>query len=45
MEIFCFIHQGGEIVKGANGSVGYKGGRNNSITVNPNISYDQFVSQ
>ena len=32
-------------MKGANGSVEYKGGRNNSMTVNPNISYDQFVSQ
>ena len=32
-------------MKGADGSVEYKGGRNNSVTVNPNMSYDQFVSQ
>ena len=32
-------------MKGANRLVEYKGGRNNSMTINSNISYDQFVSQ
>ena len=44
-EIFCYIHQGGELVKGVDGSVEYKGGSNDSMTFNTNISYDQFVSQ
>ena len=44
-EIFCYIHEGGELVKTAIGSVEYKGGRTNCIVVSKNISHSEFVSK
>ena len=44
-DIFCYIHEVGEIVKCADGSVQYKGGRTKSIVVSGNISNAVFVSK
>ena len=44
-EIFCYIHEGGEFVKIAVGSVEYKGGQTNCIVVCKNISHSEFVSK
>ncbi|RVW89140.1 hypothetical protein CK203_040273 [Vitis vinifera] len=44
-EMFCYIHEGGELVKTAVGSVEYKGGRTNCSVVSKNISHSEFVSK
>ncbi|RVW81075.1 hypothetical protein CK203_045361 [Vitis vinifera] len=44
-EMFCYIHEGGELVKTAVGSVEYKGGRTNCSVVSKNISQSEFVSK
>ena len=44
-EKFCYIHEGGELVKTAVGSVEYKGGRTNCSVVSKNISQSEFVSK
>ena len=44
-EMFCYIHEGGEFVKIAVGSVEYKGGQTNCIVVCKNISHSEFVSK
>ncbi|KAL6319998.1 hypothetical protein AAG906_037075 [Vitis piasezkii] len=43
-EMFCYIHEGGELVKTAVGSVEYKGGRTNCVLL-ARISHNQFVSK
>ncbi|RVW20935.1 hypothetical protein CK203_110955 [Vitis vinifera] len=42
---FCYIHEGGELVKTVVGSIEYKGGRTNCIVVSKNISHSEFVSK
>ncbi|KAL6350754.1 hypothetical protein AAG906_028222 [Vitis piasezkii] len=44
-EMFCYIHEGGELVKTAIGSIEYKGGRTNCIVVSKNILHSEFVSK
>ncbi|RVW87460.1 hypothetical protein CK203_036245 [Vitis vinifera] len=44
-EMFCYIHEGGELVKTVVGSVEYKGGRTNCSVVSKNISQSEFVSK
>ena len=44
-EMFCYIHEGGEFVKIAVGSVEYKGGQTYCIVVCKNISHSEFVSK
>ena len=44
-EIFCYIHEGGELVKIVVGSIKYKGGRTNCIVISKNISHFEFVSK
>ena len=44
-EMFCYIHEGGELVKTAVGSVEYKGGWTNCIVVSKNISHSEFISK
>ncbi|RVW29364.1 hypothetical protein CK203_046748 [Vitis vinifera] len=44
-EMFCYIHEGGELVKTAVGSVEYKGGRTYCSVVSKNISHSEFVSK
>ena len=43
-EMFCYIHEDGELVKTFVGSVEYKGARTNCI-VSKNISDSEFVSK
>ena len=44
-EMFCYIHEGGELVKTVVGSVEYKGGQTNCIIVSKNFSHFEFVSK
>ena len=44
-DIFCHIHEGGEVVKSVDGSVQYKGGRTESIVVSGNITHVELVSK
>ena len=44
-EMFCYIPEGGELVKIVVGSVEYKGGRTNCIVVSKNILDSEFVSK
>ena len=44
-DIFCYIHEDGEVVKSVDGSVQYKGGRTESIVVNGNITHAELVSK
>ena len=44
-EMFCYIHEDGELVKTFVGSVEYKGARTNCIVVSKNISHFEFVSK
>ena len=44
-EMFCYIHEGSELVTAAVGSVEYKGGQTNYIIVSKNISHSKFVSK
>ena len=44
-EMFCYIHEGGELIMTVVGSIEYKGGRTNCIVVSKNISHSEFVSK
>ncbi|RVX03611.1 hypothetical protein CK203_027908 [Vitis vinifera] len=44
-EMFCYIHEGGELIKTVVGSVEYKGDWTNCIVVSKNISHSEFVSK
>ena len=44
-DIFCYIHEGGEVVKAADGSIQYKGGQTESIVVSGNITHVELVSK
>ena len=44
-EMFCYIHEDGELVKTIVGFVEYKGGRTNCFVVSKNISHFEFVSK
>ena len=44
-EMFCYIHEGGELVKTVVGSIKYKGGWTNCIVISKNISHSEFVSK
>ena len=44
-EMFCYIHEGGELAKTAVGFVEYMVGRTNCIVVSKNISHFEFVSK
>ncbi|RVW21666.1 hypothetical protein CK203_099923 [Vitis vinifera] len=44
-EMFCYIHEGDELVKTVVGSVEYKGGQTNCIVVSKNISHSEFISK
>ena len=44
-DLFCYIHEGGEVVKSADRSVQYKGGRTESIVVSVNITHAELVSK
>ena len=44
-DIFCYIHEGSEVVKSADGSVQYKGGQIESIVVSGNITHVELVSK
>ena len=44
-EMFCYIHEGGELVKTVVGSVEYKGDQTNCNVVSKNISQFEFISK
>ncbi|KAL6316092.1 hypothetical protein AAG906_015608 [Vitis piasezkii] len=44
-DMFCYIHEGSELVKCAGGSVEYQGGRTECIVVSPHMSHSDFVSK
>ena len=43
--MFCYIHEGSELVKCVGGSVEYQGGRTECIVVSPHMSHSDFVSK
>ena len=43
--MFCYIHEGGQLVKCAGGSVEYQGGRTESMVVSRHMSHSDFVSK
>ena len=43
-EMFCYVCEGGKIVKDANRSIKYKGGKVIILCVNVYISFEEFVS-
>ena len=43
-EMFCYVCEGGKIVKATNGSVEYKGWQVITLCVNMHISFEEFVS-
>ena len=44
-DMFCYIHEGGQLVKCASGSIEYQGGRTECIVVSPHMSHSDFVSK
>ena len=44
-DMFCYIHEGSELVKCVGGSVEYQGGRTECIVVSPHMSHSDFVSK
>ena len=44
-DMFCYIHEGGQLVKCASGSVEYQGGRTKCIVVSPHMSHSDFLSK
>ena len=42
--MFCYVYEGGKIMKDANGSVEYKGAQVVTLCVNVHISFEEFVS-
>ena len=45
IDIFCCIHEGGELVSGDNGVVKYIGGRTICIEIDKHMSYAEFRSR
>ena len=43
--MFCYIHEGGQLVKSVGGSIEYQGGRTESMVVSRHMSRDDFVSK
>ena len=43
--MFCYIHEGGQLVKCASGSIEYQGGRTECIVVSPHMSHSDFISK
>ena len=44
-DMFCYIHEGGQLVKCAGGSVEYQGGRTESMVVSRHMSHSDFISK
>ena len=44
-DMFCYIHEGGQLVKCVGGSVQYQGGRSESRVVSRHMSPSDFVSK
>ena len=44
-DMFCYIHEGGQLVKCASGSVEYQGGQTESMVVSWHISHSDFISK
>ena len=44
-DMFCYIHEGGELVKCVGGSVEYQDGRTEGIVVSSHMSHSDFVSK
>ncbi|XP_010659540.3 uncharacterized protein LOC104881341 [Vitis vinifera] len=44
-DMFCYIHEGGQLVKCVGGSVQYQGGRSESMVVSRHMSHSDFVSK
>ncbi|KAL6336138.1 hypothetical protein AAG906_010426 [Vitis piasezkii] len=44
-DMFCYIHEGGELVKCVGGSVEYQDGRTECIIVSSHMSHSDFVSK
>ena len=42
--MFCYVYVGGKMVKDANGSSEYKGGRILTLLINVHMSLEEFVS-
>ena len=45
INMFCCIHEGGELVKGYNGAIEYNGGRTICIEIDKHMSHDEFRSR
>ena len=45
IDMFCFIHEGGELVNGDNGAVKYIGDRTICIEIDKHMSHDEFRSR
>ena len=43
--MFCYIHEGGQLVKCVGGSVQYQGSRSESMVVSRHMSHSDFVSK
>ena len=44
-DMFCYIHEGGQLVKCVGGFVQYQGGRSESMVVSRHMSHSDFVSK
>ncbi|KAL6332956.1 hypothetical protein AAG906_019967 [Vitis piasezkii] len=44
-DMFCYIHESGQLVKCVGGSVQYEGGRTESMVVSQHMSHNDFVSK
>ena len=45
IDMFFYIHEGGELINGDNGAVKYIGGRTICIEIDKHMSYDEFRSR
>ena len=45
IDMFCCIHEGGELVNGGNGAVKYISGRTICIEIDKHMSHDEFKSR
>ena len=43
--MFCYIHESGQLVKCAGGSVKYQGGQTECIIFSPHMSHSDFISK
>ena len=43
--IYCYLHIGGELVRGEHGSVEYMGGRQEGLSLEQSMTYNDFVSR